>query len=155
MLVQYPTLLTGDGGLTIMAEYWDPKHLKGEALFKHMLQRRLNDSIVKSRAPIMYLDVQHSEDQVKYFGPDTKYLRKYNIMSYAHGAGTVRKLATRKLDNLGYVKSYGNIQSDPEWLRHLTNRVEFSKSLMLRCSNSRKRRRQRRILSRSSEQCPQ
>jgi hypothetical protein len=26
------------------------------------------------------------------------------------------KLATRKLDNLGYVKSYGGIQNDPERL---------------------------------------
>jgi hypothetical protein len=38
-----------------------PKHLKGEALFKHMVQHRSNGAEVKSRVSIMYLDVQHSE----------------------------------------------------------------------------------------------
>jgi hypothetical protein len=39
------------------------------------------------------------------------------------------KLATRRLDNLGYAKSYGGMQNNPEQLDRFTNRVEFSQSL--------------------------
>jgi hypothetical protein len=50
-------------------------------------------------------------------------------MSYTQGSGATMKLATQKLDNLWYVKSYGGMQNDPERPRRLADRVEFSHSL--------------------------
>jgi hypothetical protein len=50
-------------------------------------------------------------------------------MSYVHVSSTTMKLETLKLDNPGYVKSYGGMQNNPERLRRLTHRVEFSQSL--------------------------
>jgi hypothetical protein len=36
-----------------------PKDPKGDALFKHMAQRRSNDASTKSHTPNMHLDVDH------------------------------------------------------------------------------------------------
>jgi hypothetical protein len=105
------------------------KHLKGTALFKHIVQQRVNGVKVKSHEPIMYLDVQHSETQVEKFGPHAKYLRKCRVVSYAYGDGATIKFATQKLGNLGYGKYYGGMQNDPKWIHCLKNRVEFSQSL--------------------------
>jgi hypothetical protein len=106
-----------------------PKDLKGEILFKHMVQQCLNDTNVKSHVPLMCLDVQHSEAQIKEFGPDTKDLRKCSITSHAHGAGATLKLVTQKIDDLRYVKSYDSMHNDPEWLHRSRDRVEFSQLL--------------------------
>jgi hypothetical protein len=106
-----------------------PHDLKGEALFNHMLQHRLNDTIAKSHIPSMYLGVEHSEAQLKEFGPDVKDLWKCNIINYARGDGAMMNLESQKLDKIGYVKSYGGMQNDPEWLHRLLHRVEFSQSL--------------------------
>jgi uncharacterized radical SAM superfamily Fe-S cluster-containing enzyme len=91
-----------------------PKELKGESLFKHMVQHRLNDSRSKIHTPIVYLGIEHSEAQVKELGPDAKDLRKCSIMCYAYGDGATMKLATQKFDNPGYVKFYGGMQNDSE-----------------------------------------
>jgi hypothetical protein len=50
----------------------EPNHPKGEVLFKQMVQQRLDDAHVNSPVPNMYLNAQHSEAQVKEFGPDAK-----------------------------------------------------------------------------------
>ena len=36
----------------------------------------------------------------------------------------------REMDNIGYIKSYGSVQSYPERLRRLKNKLEFSQSLV-------------------------
>jgi hypothetical protein len=53
-----------------------PNDLKGEALFRHIVESHLNDATAKNHTPRMYLNVDHSEAQVKEFGPDVKDLRK-------------------------------------------------------------------------------
>jgi hypothetical protein len=93
----------------------------------------------------MYLDVEHSEAQVKEFGPGAKYIRKCSITIYAHDNGTTINLASRKLENIGYVKSYGGMHNDPERLHHLLNRVELSQSFTIIAGSS----------SRSSGKWPQ
>ena len=45
-----------------------------------------------------------------------KDLRNSGIMIFAHGDGAKMKLVSRKLDNLGYINSYGGTQNDPERL---------------------------------------
>jgi hypothetical protein len=79
--------------------------LKHEGLFKHMVQWHLNNSTYESHVSSTYLDGHCSEVKVQEFGPDAKDLQKCSIMSYDHGARATMKLRTRKLDNLGYVKS--------------------------------------------------
>jgi hypothetical protein len=100
-----------------------PKEMSGEDLFRHMVQKRLSDPRIKSHEPIVYLDLSCSKEQVQDFAPDS------SIMSFAHGDGAKMKLATRKLDNLGYIKLYGGVQNDHECLRRLKNKLEFSQSL--------------------------
>ena len=39
------------------------------------------------------------------------------------------KLAMRKLDNIGYIKSYGVVKNYPERLRRLKNKLKFSQYL--------------------------
>jgi hypothetical protein len=94
-----------------------------------MLQLRLNDSRSKIHTPSVYLDIEHSEAQVKELGSDAKDLQKCSIVRYAHGNGFKVEIATRNLNNIGYAKSYGGMQNDPERLRRLINRVEFTQSL--------------------------
>jgi hypothetical protein len=55
--------------------------------------------------------------QVHNFGPHAKYLRKCTIIIFAYSAGDKMKLATSKLDNLGYIILYGPVQNNPERLR--------------------------------------
>jgi hypothetical protein len=100
-----------------------PKELPGEDLFRHMVKKRLNDPRIKSHEPSVYLDLSCSKEQAQDFAPES------SIMSFAHGNGAKMKLATRKLDNLGYIKSYGGVQIDPECLHRLTNKLELSQSL--------------------------
>ena len=59
-----------------------------------------------------------------------KDLRNSGIMIFAHGDGAKMKLASRKLDNLGYIKSYGGVKIYLENLRWLKNKLEFSHSLV-------------------------
>jgi hypothetical protein len=44
-------------------------------------------------------------------------------MSFAHGYGANMKHAMRKLDNLGYIQSYGGVRNDHERLRRLKNKL--------------------------------
>jgi hypothetical protein len=36
------------------------------------------------------------------------------------------KLETNKLNNMGYIKSYGGVQNDPKRLGKLNNKLEFA-----------------------------
>jgi hypothetical protein len=40
-------------------------------------------------------------------------------------ASTVR-LATNKINNMGYIKSYGGVKNDPKRLGKLNNKLEFA-----------------------------
>jgi hypothetical protein len=50
-------------------------------------------------------------------------------MIYEHGTGSTMKLATRVIDNHGYVKSYGGVQKDQDRQFQLKNKLELSQSL--------------------------
>ena len=52
-------------------------------------------------------------------------------MIFAHGDGAKMKLVSRKLDNLGYIKSYGGVKNYPECLHQLKKNIEFSPSLAM------------------------
>jgi hypothetical protein len=105
------------------------KELAGEDLFRHMVQKQLNDPRIKSHEPSVYLDLICSKEQVQDFALGKKDLRKSSIMSFVNGDGANMKLAMRKLDNLGFIKSYGSVHNDNERLRRLKNKLKFSQSL--------------------------
>jgi hypothetical protein len=92
---------------------------------RHMIHNEDDDAMIAVDAAAVER-FPNSKAQVKEFGSDAKDLGKCIIMSYAHIAGTIIK----KFDNLGYVKSYVSVQNNPERLRCLTNKVEFSQSII-------------------------
>jgi hypothetical protein len=106
-----------------------PKELVGGDLIRHMVQKRLNDPMIKSHEPRVYLDLSCSKEKIQYLAPGKKDLRKSIIMRFPHGDGAKMKLATRKLDNLAYIKPYGGVQNDHERLCRLKNNLEFSQLL--------------------------
>jgi hypothetical protein len=79
----------------------------------------------------VYLDLGSSKEQVQVFAPGEKDLSKSSIMSCALGDGANMKLAMRKLDNLGYIKSYGGVQNYPERLRRLKNKLQSLTTIAL------------------------
>ena len=50
-------------------------------------------------------------------------------MSFAGGIGSTMKLAKRKINNLGYIKSLLGVQKDPNCLRCITNKLGLAQSL--------------------------
>ena len=71
-----------------------------------------------------------SKEQVQYFVPGNKDLSKSIIMVFSHGYGSKINLVMRKMDNIGYIKSYGGVKIYLENLRWLKNKLEFSHSLV-------------------------
>ena len=47
-------------------------------------------------------------------------------MIFVHVDGAEMELDTRKLDNLGYIKSYGGVKNNPEHIFRLNNNLYFS-----------------------------
>jgi hypothetical protein len=94
-----------------------------------MVHNQLNDPRIQLHEPSVYLDLSCSKEKIQDFAPGEKDFMKSSIMSFAHGYEAKIKLLTRKLDNLGYIKSYGGVQNDPERLCRLKNKLEFSQLL--------------------------
>ena len=95
------------------------KGLAGGDLFHHMVQKKLNDPKIKSHEPSVYLDLSLSKEQVKDFVPGKKYLWNFGIMRFTNRDGANMKLSMIKLNNVGYINSYGCVQNDPERLHRL------------------------------------
>ena len=106
-----------------------PKVLKGDDLLYYMVQHRLSNLTFKSHFPRKYLDVICTGQQLKYLEQDATDLKISNIMSYSHGQSERIKLAARRLDILGCVKSYCGVQNDPKRLGKLKKKLEFSRSI--------------------------
>ena len=87
--------------------------------------------MIKSHETSVYLDLSCSKEKVQDFLSDKKELRKSIITRFSHGYGAKTKLAMRKLDNIGYIKSYGGVQNNTERLHQLKNKLEFSQLLAI------------------------
>ena len=94
----------------------NPKGLVGENLFCHIVQKQLNDPMIKLHDPSVILELSFYKEQVQDFVSGEKDFRKYIIMIFVHVDGANTKLVTRNLDNFGYIKSYDGAQNDPERL---------------------------------------
>ena len=106
-----------------------PNGTIGDSLFMHMVQNFLFNPKVCGHLPISYLDIELNVNQICELGPSGKYLEKQCIMSFAGGNRETMKLEKWNLNSLGYIKSFLEVQNDPDHLRRLTNKLELAQSL--------------------------
>lgn len=107
-----------------------PKGLKGQALFEHMSQFvRRQQKRGETLEPSAFLDVEITDDQRAILAPSERDLTCGALMADAGGQGAQKKLAKRKLDNLGDIKAHSGVQNDPERIRKLKATAELSASI--------------------------
>ena len=105
-----------------------PPGLTGIDLFSHMVQKRLIDPKSKDK-PSCYLAIDLDKSQLGILAPTSLQLNKREIMRYAGGTGASMKMAARKLDQFGYIKSYSGLANDPARLSKLANQLMLAKSV--------------------------
>ena len=107
-----------------------PDGLNGAELFQHVSQfvrrQTKRDDAVE---PSAYLDVEITDDQRVILAPSAQDLTCEALMADAGGMGAQKKLAKRKLENLGDVKAHCGVQNDPERIRKLKATAQLSASI--------------------------
>ena len=104
-----------------------PAGLKGCDLFDHMLKYRGQQ--MGETNPSDYLGIEVSNTQKGIIMPTERELTQGKIIRDTVGLGAQLKLAKRKLDNLGYIKSHSGIQNDKERLKRLKSQLTLAASL--------------------------
>ena len=79
---------------------------------------------------VVILQIDLDKYQLGILNPTYIQLNKRRIMCYAGGIGASMKMAARKLDHFGYIKSYSGIANDQAWLVKLANQLMLSKSVV-------------------------
>ena len=105
----------------------NPAGLKGDDLFDHMLKYRGQKMGDMNRSD--YLGIEVSSTQKGIIMPTKRELTHSRIIIDTVGLGAQLKLAKRKLDNLGYIKSHSGIQNDKERLKRLKSQLILAASL--------------------------
>jgi len=85
-------------------------------LLSHMIQYRMRDPKLKegkSSEPSSYLNVDISDEQQAMLNPSASDLAMRSIMQDAGGDRAKHKLAKRKLEMYGSIKSHSGIANDP------------------------------------------
>ena len=113
----------------------------GEALLNHMCGYRnrefakegSTDDDRTSKPPSLlepspYLDVHLYDDSLRAIKPTKQDFLRGNAMSHAHGIRAQRKMAERKLTNIGTVVGHCGVVNSDENLRKLRDSLEFAKS---------------------------
>jgi hypothetical protein len=87
-----------------------PAGMQGVNLFDHMIKKRLRSS-EDPVPPSIYLDcsVNHSCGQAMIYKPSEMDVSARVLMQAAGGSGATTKLATRRLDNVGYIKAHSGL----------------------------------------------
>ena len=107
-----------------------PTDMTGGELFDQMTTyARRHSSEGTTLAPAQYLDVEMTSDQRMLLNPTLHDLTLRAIMRDSGGNGALRKLARRKLDNVGDIKAHCGIQNNPERIRQLSAARELSASI--------------------------
>ena len=73
-----------------------------------------------------HLNIEISEDNKSILKPSPSAFTKRAMLRDAKGEGAKLKLAARKLDALGHIKSHSSIANDPDCLRKLQNQLQLS-----------------------------
>jgi hypothetical protein len=99
-----------------------PAGVKGLELFDHMIKKRLRSS-VDPVPPSEFLDcsINYSLGQTMIFNPSEMDVTARVLMQAAGGSGATMKLATRRLDNVGYIKAHSGLANDPLRLERMNN----------------------------------
>ena len=118
-----------------------PKY-HGEKLLEHMCGHRnrmfakevsIDDDSAYIRRPCQepssYLDLHLYPDSLRAIMPSEKDFNRGNVMSHAHGTRAQRKMADRKLTNIGTVVGHCGLVNSKENMRRLTEQYEFVKSI--------------------------
>ena len=119
-----------------------PKGLKREDLFEHMIRFREihakkegSNTPKPYSSPSEYLQVEFSEDNRKIVEFKRDVLAGKNINAKRHiiedtsGKHATTKIARRKLDAIGNIKSHGGLVNDPESIIKLENRLQLAESI--------------------------
>ena len=105
--------------------------LTGEALLDHMVRflhtnTPLNEEVGMSE----HVDVEVTADQQKYIlNPKTEHYTARELASSAVGEGAKKKLAKRKMDVIGNIKSHCGTLNDEERIEELRKKSELAESL--------------------------
>ena len=75
------------------------------------------------------MNVEITEDQEKVIAPTSQDLTIGSILKDAGGEGATKKLAKRKLNNVGAITSHCGIQNHPERVSKLVNALHLTSSL--------------------------
>ena len=104
--------------------------LSGHALFDHLVKMaRRSVSTGNDLKPSAALDVEYSEQQQRIINPRAVDYAMHEIAKHAHGTGAQQSLATRKLDNLGYIRADCGLANNPDRIRRLQNQLGLTQSL--------------------------
>ena len=107
-----------------------PENLSGSALFEHMVMYCQRAVLRKEQNISKYLNVEfrgkHQEDIMAHAAARRL---QHNIMREIGSSGSVEKLAKRKLDALGYIKSHSCFINDPTRIERLRSKLLLAKSL--------------------------
>jgi hypothetical protein len=116
--------------------------LSGEALLEHMcgFRNRMfakevsidDDDAFKPprwQAPSDFLDVHLYGDNLRAIMPTEKDFARGNVMSHAHGRRAKRKMAQRKLTNIGTVVGYCGVVNSDENMEKLREQYQFVQSI--------------------------
>lgn len=99
--------------------------------FNHMVGFRKRDPSLKgdSSEPSSYLDVTVSDGQRELLRLSSRDFTMRNIMKDAGGTKADQKLAKRKLDMHGNIKSHSGLQNDEKRLKSLRNELQLADSI--------------------------
>jgi ribosomal protein L12E/L44/L45/RPP1/RPP2 len=104
-----------------------PPGLTGNALFAHLVQYRMRHS--PQNKPSDSLNVDMSAEQAVIIAPTMTDLMVSTIMKDAGGEGATKKLAQRKLNNVGAITNHCGLQNHPSRIKKLVAALELSASL--------------------------
>jgi hypothetical protein len=79
--------------------------------------------------PSTSLEVEMTEEQAAILAPTMQDLSVQSILKNAGGAGATKKLAQRKLNNVGAITSPCGLQNHPERVKKLLAALQLTKSL--------------------------
>ena len=118
-----------------------PKY-SGEKLLEHMCGFRnrmfanevsIDDDCASKppprQEPSPYLDLHLYDDNLRAIMPSKNDFNRGNVMSHAHGQRAQRKMAERKLTNIGTVTGHCGLVTSEEHISRLREQYEFVKSI--------------------------
>ena len=106
-----------------------PDGISCDSLFRYIVLKRFFDPKVCDHRTSAYLGIDFNVNKIGELWPSVKVFTKQHIINFSSGNGATMKLAKRKLEIMGYIKSFLGVHNDPDRLRLLTKKLELAHSL--------------------------